>query len=138
MSRLYYDKPPNTAKMASGDQQTAAKDYLEKVSKLVPSEVLALWLGLVGFIPAVQLSIPKSCLYAGVFFLCLILTPIYLSAMADKDKPKAVHLVVSTIAFPVWAYSVSGASVIPKEYSPALAGMLILIFTAISGLIPLG
>jgi hypothetical protein len=138
MSRLYYAKPPNQANLASGDQQSAAKDYLEKISKLIPSEVLALWLGLVGLIPAVELPISKPWLYAGAFVLCLILTPFYLSAMADKGKPKLVHLIVSTIAFPFWAYSISGASVIPKQYSPALAGMLILIFTAISGLIPLG
>jgi hypothetical protein len=48
-----------------------------------------------------------------------------------------MHLILSTIAFVVWAYSVSAASAIPNLYDPALAGMATLIFTAVSGVIPL-
>lgn len=137
MSRLYYDKPANAASLAGGSPPNPAKDYLEKVAKLIPSEVLAVYLGLIGWVPAVRFAVSKTWLYAGVFLLCLVLTPLYLSAMADKNKPKRIHLIVSTIAFPIWAYSVSGGSVIPRAYDPAVAGMLTLIFTAISGLIPL-
>lgn len=140
MSRLYYPKPANQANLTAGNGQNPAKNYLEKIAKLVPSEAIALWLGLTGLAPAVaaQLPIRKGWLYCGSFILCLILTPLYLSAMADKGKPKAVHLILSTLAFPFWAYSVSGVTVVPHLYSPALAAMLILIFTAVSGLIPLG
>jgi hypothetical protein len=137
MSRLYYPKAANTATLVGGQPPNAAKDYLEKVAKLIPSEVLAVYLGLIGWVPAVRFAVSKTWLYAGVFLVCLVLTPLYLSAMADKNKPKRIHLIVSTIAFPIWAYSVSGGSVIPRAYDPAVAGMLTLIFTAISGLIPL-
>jgi hypothetical protein len=137
VSRLYYPQSANTATLAGGQQQNAAKDYLEKVAKLIPSEVLAVYLGLIGWVPAVHFAVSKTWLYGGVFVFCLVLTPFYLSAMADKNKPKRMHLILSTIAFPVWAYSVSGASVVPNAYDPAVAGMLTLIFTAISGLVPL-
>jgi hypothetical protein len=137
MSRLYYPKPATTANLAAGTPQNTAKEYLEKVAKLVPSEVLAVYLGLVGWVPAVKLAISKSWLYAGCFAICLVLTPIYLAKMSEKGKPKRMHLILSTIAFVVWAYSVSAASAIPNLYDPALAGMATLIFTAISGVIPL-
>lgn len=137
MSRLYYPKPLTDANLAGGTPQNTTKEYLEKVAKLVPSEVLALYLALVGWVPAVKLAISKSWLYAGCFVICLIFTPLYLSKMADKGKPKRTHLILSTLAFMVWAYSVSGATVIPNWYDAALAGMATLLFTGISGLIPL-
>jgi hypothetical protein len=137
MSRLYYPKPVTSANLTAGTPQSTTKEYLEKIAKLVPSEVLALYLALVGWVPAVKPAISKSWLYAGCFVVCLVLTPLYLSKMADKGKPKRRHLVISTLAFGVWAYSVSGANVIPNWYDPALAGMATLLFTGISGLIPL-
>src|SRR6202035_52066 len=107
MSRLYYPKPATAADLAAGTPQNTTKEYLEKVAKLVPSEVLALYLALVGWVPAVKLAISKWWLYAGCFAICLILTPLYLSKMADKGKPKRMHLILSTAAFVVWASSVS-------------------------------
>jgi hypothetical protein len=46
MSRLCYPKAANTATLVGGQQPNAAKDYLEKIAKLIPSKVLAVYLGL--------------------------------------------------------------------------------------------
>jgi hypothetical protein len=79
----------------------------------------------------------RNCLFAASFLLCLILTPIYLNRMADKGKPKRNHLIVSSVAFVVWAYFVSGKQIMPDLYDAALASMATLVFSVVSALVPL-
>jgi hypothetical protein len=143
MSRLFYEDehyeftvPANSLRMEQ-DAADKAKTYFEKVSKLIPSEVLAGYLTLLGLIPAVKPISVHGPLYLGIFSLCLILTPCYMNFQAEKDKPKAVHLTLSTIAFVVWAYVTSGDKIIGWLYDPAAASGLLVIFSLVSGLIPL-
>ncbi len=137
MSRLYYDYDPQIRNLAD-ESSSASKEYVEKVAKLIPGEVIALYIGLVGFVPSAQGPISDHWLYGLSFAICLALTPLYLGQMADPKRPKTRHIVVSMCAFVIWAYAISGGVAIPSYYKPGLAGMLTLIFTGISGKIPLG
>jgi hypothetical protein len=48
------------------------------------------------------------------------------------------HLIISTVAFGIWAYAISGNVVLgPPGFQYALAGIALLLFTFISGFIPL-
>ena len=136
MSRLYYDRPATRAWLASGVD--SRKEYLEKVARLIPGEIVAGYLTLIGFVPLLRQEWPHWAFYLGIFLLCLILTPFYLNYLADENKPKVTHLIVSTLAFIFWAYAVSGTVLCPNIYDPALASILLICFSLVSGIIPLG
>ena len=143
MSRLYYEEPLHTSAAAGASSRSATersggtKHFLEKVAKLVPSEIVAGYLVLVGPVPLVRVGSWKPWLNAAVFLLCLVLTPIYLNRQADPGRPKRTHLIVSTCAFVVWAYATSGALVVGHYYDPAVASIALVGFTLVSGAIRL-
>src|SRR5580704_14173470 len=123
MSRLYYPRSSRAGELADNSEENKPKEYLEKIAKFVPSEVIAVYVGLVGFVPGIKAVTLQPWFYAGAFVLCLALTPLYLSKMADAGQPNPRHLWVSTFAFVVWAYTVSGHLVVPQAYDPAIAGI---------------
>ena len=135
MPRLYYDKPPGTGTMSSATNNT--KEFGGKVAKLIPVEIIAGYLPLIGLVEAVKLENLRPGLYILVFVVCLAMVPIYLNWQSEKDKPKRVHIIVSTLAFPIWAYAVSGHIILPQFYDGALANIILGLFTLITGWIPL-
>lgn len=100
MSRLYYETNNKTSggQLASGSNINA-RSYLEKVAKLIPAEINIAYISMIGLVPSIQLEVSKFYFYWGIFVFCLILTPLYLNWQSEKDRPKKVHIVLSTIAF---------------------------------------
>ena len=151
MSRLFYDpelQPDETAndefdfgrrsfKLKRADSSPEVKSYLEKIAKLIPSEVIAGYITLIGLLVAVKNLELRVVFYAIAFVLCLVLTPIYLNYQSDPGKPKKIHLCVSMVAFVVWAYATSGLQVTPQLYDPAIASFTLVAFSLISGAVPL-
>jgi hypothetical protein len=143
MARLFYDSKDETlASPVPGfgfgtRRRSAAAEYGEKIAKLIPSEVLAGYLALVGLVPSIKSASLHRPVYFSVFVFCLIITPVYLNYQALRGKPRLVHLLISSAAFPIWAYAMSGSVVIPSLYDPALASILMIVFTLVSGVIPL-
>jgi hypothetical protein len=137
MSRLYYESPLTRAAMAGAG--APAKEYMEKIAKLIPAEIIAGYVTLVGLVPLIKAEWQwlYPWFYLVIFLLSLVLTPIYLYAQADAGKPKRVHLIISTIAFVIWAYAVSGGSVCPAYYDSAVASIFLGVFSLVSGKIPL-
>jgi hypothetical protein len=135
MSRLYYPQPSTTGRLASG--RSGYSDFAEKVTKLIPSEIISGYLLLTGFVPLIRNLSLHFWFYTGIFLLCLILTPMYLNYLAESGKPKRIHLVVSSLAFIVWAYAVSGSAVIPNYHDAAIASIILVAFTLATGFIPL-
>lgn len=113
------------------------KEIAEKISKLIPVEIIAGYSTLVGFCVYMPGPLVKTVAIAISFLAGLIFTPVYLSKMADEKKPKTRHLVISTVAFPFWAYLTSGAVVIPTLYSAAAAGFGVTLFSLVTAWIPL-
>jgi len=137
MSRLYYDIPANDARFAGGNDRTEkTKEYLDKVSRLVPAEILAAYMAIIGLIPAIHNELLETISFILAFVGGIVGTPFYMSFMADENRPKRIHIIVSTAAFILWAYIVSG-HLIPNYYNPAFGSILLIIFTAGSGKIPL-
>jgi hypothetical protein len=155
MSRLFYDDPalfkrgmtwpriplrsPQEFNIEEKDSDAPTiKSYLEKVAKLVPSEVIAGYLTLVGFVPAVNLKVNiQGALYVLIFIFCAALTPWYFYVQADKSRPYRIHLALSTLAFAVWAYATSGDRVMSQLYDPGISSIALVAFSLISGAIPL-
>lgn len=140
MSRLYYESSQETRFLKNRESgQGRSRSYLEKVSSLVPAEIIAGYLAMIGFLDKHDNSVvvEKQGFLIGIFVLCLILTPLYLNFQADKDKPKIVHLVISSVAFVVWAYVTSGEKFSGLIYDSDIASVILIAFSLVSALVPL-
>ncbi|GAB2178262.1 hypothetical protein [Dongia sp. agr-C8] len=137
MSRLYYP-PEARGKLATGGggQGFDAGEAGKKIAKLIPAELITGYTGLIGVALNIRVEWQPYA-YAAFFLLCWVLTPFYLNQMAEPGKPKRNHLIVSTLAFPVWAYLVSGHQVIPDYFDAGLATAVAIVFSLITGLIPM-
>lgn len=101
MGRLYYEKQTDqTPKSFAGESQDF-NDYLNKVARLITSEIIAGYLTMIGFAASIKNMQTQNIIAWAIFAIGLILTPIYLNNVADTHKPKRNHLVLSTIAFSV-------------------------------------
>jgi hypothetical protein len=76
-------------------------------------------------------------LYGAIFIVCLILTPIYLNRFAESGKPKKRQLLLGTLAFLVWAYATSGQFVFGQSYDPAIAAIVLGLFSLASAVVPI-
>lgn len=142
MSRLYYEKQTSpTFESDSPVEEKKATDYLEKVALLVPSEVIAGYLTMMGLTSAVSSTQARNVTIWIILLAGLILTPVYLNKVAEKGKPKRNHIVLSTIAFLVWAAATTGNQIFQSfnlgEFDPALASISLVLFTLVSGAVPL-
>ena len=121
----------------SSAASTDAGEFTQKIVKMVPTELVTAYTAAVGVISDVANEETRMIAYAVTFLVCLILTPIYLNQQAEAGKPKVVHIVLSTLAFPVWAYLVSGNQIIPEYYDGSLALLATILFSVVTGAIPL-
>lgn len=133
MSRLFYETEYSLA-MAEVEEPNKTKKYLEKVSSLIPAEIVAAYLTLISLAKSVEgfELIAQIVSFAG----CLILTPIYLNYMAKENKPKIKHIIISTFSFIIWAYVVSGDE-FNIYYNGALSSMILIFYSLIVGLVKL-
>ena len=153
MSRLYYE--PQAKEQDKQDATRGAVTLASVVlpgppeppeppdTKLIPVEIIAGYSTLISFavlvpkeLALMHVHLRPACFVAS-FVASLILTPVYLSSMADAGKPKIMHLVVSTLAFPFWAYLTSGAAIFEQAYIPSLAGFAVALFTMATAWVPL-
>lgn len=144
MSRLYYEPAVRAAatRAVSGETDDgrntgAASEWPQKIAKLIPAELITAYGALGGAILTVELTRLRQPLYIAAFLLCMVLTPIYLRKADANDLPKRNHLIVSTLAFPVWAYLVSGKVVIPEYYDAGLATVSAIVFSLITAAVPM-
>lgn len=149
MARLYYDQPaPSQVKSltdesggGSGGNNAGGKsisDYLEKVSRLIPAEVLAGYLTMMGFVGSISGVETQKIVNWVIFGACLVLTPLYLNNVAEPNRPKRNHLIISTVAFIVWAYVTTGGQLLgPDLFSQAIGSIVLIMFSLVSALIPL-
>jgi hypothetical protein len=142
MGRLYYEKQidPTQPRAFAGKEQNF-NDYLNKVARLIPSEIIGGYLTMIGFAGAIKNMQAQNIAAWVVFALGLILTPIYLNNVAEADKPKRNHLILSTIAFLVWAYVTTGKqlseTISPDLFDQAIASILLVAFSLVSAITPL-
>lgn len=142
MGRLYYEKyyDPTQPKAISG-QEKGFSNYLDKVAHLIPSEIIAGYLTMIGFTGSIKNSTLQVVFTWIIFAIGLILTPIYLNTVAEAGKPKSNHLILSTIAFLVWAYVTTGKQLLEtfstNIYDQAVASIILVAFSLISAVVPL-
>ncbi len=118
--------------------------YLVRLVKYVPGEVLAFFMVInailgqaikAGGNDAAMAGVPVSVVAVGALIVsCLVLTPLFCWYVREDGDAWIVNAIVSTIAFPFWAY-LMGAVAFADHRDGNLAAILVLTFTAVSGVI---
>jgi hypothetical protein len=128
---------------------TRGDQYLDRVAKYVPVEIVAAWLALF------TLFEPQGVRRASVelasvaplepwqwltifFFVLWTLTPIYIWRVKRPGDRWITHAGISAAAFPLWVYAMRGPLVEHYErvwdLPPFLANALLILFTLIAAL----
>jgi hypothetical protein len=118
-------------------------DYLLRTVKYVPGEVLGFSMLVNSILSQAMISGGDNATMAGVSVTTIavialivgcILTPVFCWYVREDGDAWITNAVVSTIAFPFWSY-LMGAVAFGRIHDGNLAVILILTFTAVSGLV---
>jgi hypothetical protein len=118
-------------------------NYLERMVKYVPAEVIAGSMLInaildqsmkLGGPDATMAGFPVTTIAKGALVMGLILTPLFCWYVREQGDAWVTNALVSTIAFPFWAY-LMGAVAFADHHDGNLAAILVLTFTAVSGLV---
>lgn len=115
------------------DPNQGFKDYLGRLLKMIPAEIVGLYMIGKGFIPedqkTVQIIWPIVCL------ILLIILRLWGTKDPTENKPsQPIPVAIAAIAFVIWLYWLGGPY-IPEGYNkPFIASLLVLVW---SFLIPL-
>lgn len=108
----------------------APDTYTSRLLKYIPSEVIAVYLTLTALLRAS--AAPDRMLEWLVFAFGVVVTPLYLWRVQRVWKP--LQLVLSTVAFVVWAFALGGPFLSLTWYTAVYGGLLL---TAYTFLIPI-
>jgi hypothetical protein len=118
-------------------------NYMERTVKYVPAEVIGCSM-LVNSIlaqaiktggpDATMAGVPVITIAQGALALGLLLTPLFCWYVRRDGDAWIVNAFVSTIAFPFWAYLMDAVA-FADHHDGNLAAILVLTFTAVSGLV---
>ncbi len=120
-----------------------ADNYLERVAKYVPAEVIGFFIVINAILDQAARTGGKTAAMAGfsvmsiavgVFIAAMALTPLFIWYVREEGDAWVTNAVVSTLAFPFWAYAV-GAVAFTEYHDGNLAVILLAIFTVVSGLV---
>jgi hypothetical protein len=143
MSRIVTALPFGLDTRAAAKQSGSnpAKQYFERIGQYVPAEIIAGYTTLNAVLLTVTLDM-QFWAYLFSFLLCWGLTPVYFHLIAARsDKPSLKkQMIVSAIAFPIWAYNIDAGKGIfgklgPHVYQQGLAAAALVAFSLISGCI---
>lgn len=118
-------------------------DYLVRTIKYIPAEILGCSMlvnsilaqaMIAGGDNATMAGFSVTTIAVGALIVGLILTPLFCWYVREDGDAWVVNAVVSTVAFPFWAY-LMGAVAFSKFHDGNLAAILILTFSAVSGLV---
>jgi hypothetical protein len=133
MGRLV--RPVPRVQMTGGPPE--GDNYLSRVAKYVPGEIVATYLSLIGFMknvdPKDDAKLPTLWV---MLVVCFLLAPVYFWKMTEKGQPKLRHILVSSGAFLVWAYALGGVFESMEWHKPWLASVVLALYTLLAGLVP--
>jgi hypothetical protein len=134
---------PGIAGPGQSPNVIAADNYLERIAKYVPAEVLAFSLFInsileqavrAGGKSAMMAGFPVTSIALGALFVGIALTPLFVWYVREEGDAWLTNAFVSTLAFPFWAYAMNAVAF--AEYRDGnLAAILLATFTVVSGLI---
>jgi hypothetical protein len=113
-----------------------ADDYLGRLVKYVPAEIIALYLTVAGVIPPDATGRPRTTALWVVFFACLALVPVFTWVATTRHgrPPLTAQVVISTLAFPIWVFAIGGPFASLAWYQPWIASVVLAFATTLMGL----
>lgn len=137
------DVLPGGLQQTAQHAQPAADNYLEQIAKYIPGEVLAFFIFINAILNqattsggrgALMAGVPVMTVAQGVLIVCMVLVPLFVWYVHEKGDAWIINAVVSTLAFPFWAYAL-GATAFSPYWDGHLAAIMLATFTVVSGLI---
>jgi hypothetical protein len=122
MSRLYQERE---------FRDLQPRQFLEKIVKIIPSEVIAGFMFFTGVLPLIGPDWKKPLIWI-VFSALIIAIPLYYRSISN-GVPYLKHSAVSVIAFFIWSYSISGVILVGDEFhNPVVGSLALMLFTLLS------
>jgi hypothetical protein len=137
------DVLPSGLGAGEGSSTPLADNYLERVAKYVPGEVLAFFIFInaileqavrTGGKTAMMAGVPVTTVAFGAVVIGVVLTPLFVWYVREDGDAWFTNAVVSTLGFPFWAYAL-GAAAFTDYWDGNLAVILLATFTVVSGLV---
>lgn len=133
---------PRLVPLAGGPPPSSDSNYLERVAKYIPGEVIASYKACFALV-LVQAAenparLPVAWFVFGFFF---VATPIYLKWMNSRAKdpltggPLRIQLIIGTVSFVVWSYALGGPfalegqAVVLDGYQAWIAEIFLIMYT---------
>ena len=112
-------------------------DPISAIVKLIPGEVISIWVFAEGIIKASSLNLWMSII---VFVICLVLTPMFRFITLKKevgsvDKVPTWQIGIPTFAFLFWMSALGGPFLFIPGYSTAIGSIAVFIYTIAAGYI---
>ncbi|MEI7804731.1 MAG: hypothetical protein WCI56_05330 [Hyphomicrobiales bacterium] len=126
-----------------GPKAPAPDNYLERMAKYVPAEVLAFSLFINGILgqavktggsAASMAGVPVTTIAMLALIAGMIVTPLFMWYVREEGDAWLTNAIVSTLLFPVWAYAM-GAVAFADIHDGNLAAILLASVTVGSGLV---
>ncbi|HEX4309900.1 MAG TPA: hypothetical protein VHZ25_07715 [Acidobacteriaceae bacterium] len=95
---------------AAPDNQNRGDDYLDRLVKYIPAEIIALYLGASNVVPHSGRKNEVIALWV-IAVLTTICTPIYMRYATKDWKTQPTlwsQVIISSIAFPIWVFAMGG------------------------------
>ena len=127
------DIAANAAARSGVSAALAPDGYGSRVLKYIPAEVVAVYIAVQGAIDAAEPTGPNETLLWIAFGILLVLTPVYLWRVAHVTK--TLQLVIATISFAVWVFSLGGPFAFLPWYQAIYGAVLLPLFTFAAGII---
>ena len=134
---------PGIAGMPGQTQMVAGDNYLERIAKYVPAEVLAFSLFInsileqavrTGGKTAMMAGFSVTSIAAGALVVAMLLVPLFVWYVREPGDAWFTNAFVSTLAFPFWAYAMNAVAF--ADYRDGnFAAILLATFTVVSGLV---
>jgi hypothetical protein len=123
--------------------QRAPDNYLERIAKYFPGEVLAFFIVInailqqamrAGGETATMAGLPVMTVAQGALAFAVVLVPLFVWYVREEGDAWLTNAVVSTLLFPFWAYAL-GAAAFSTMWDGNLAAILLVTATVLSGLV---
>lgn len=128
--RITRPDAPGTPQVVDGTltSDLAFRFYLERLIKMIPAEVVSLYIVGIGIIPEEQVI--GMTVWAIICLIGLFFIRIYGTADPVENKPPDwTHIIISAIAFVIWVYSLGGPFAAWGLYVPWAGSLVVLAWT---------
>jgi len=121
-------RPDRGVKAAAQPTGDDFKLYLDRLLKMIPAEVVSLYVVGIGFIPV------EKPIVLVIWALLSLVGVVLIRAYGTKD-PEATkvidwtHVAISSVAFVIWVYSLGGPFEVYGLYIPYIGSLLVLAWT---------